>query len=122
MVVKDLNAPEPVVTAEIRTDLDFFKFSEIIPAESLIVSIPARFKKEFTDPFPFKEYSSETPKSRLEKEKPIPLTYTLGRRILDQKGGDAGSIYKRSEIVPQIFFVRASFIAKSSATMPHPEL
>ena len=42
MVVKDLNVPEPVVTAEIRTDLDFFKFSEIIPAESLIVSIPAR--------------------------------------------------------------------------------
>jgi hypothetical protein len=41
---------------------------------------------------------------------------------LDQKGGDAGSIYKRSEIVPQMFFVRASFIAKSSSTMPHPEL
>jgi len=41
-VVKDLNVAEPVVTAEIKTDLDFFKFSEIIPAESLIVSIPAR--------------------------------------------------------------------------------
>jgi len=41
-VVKDLNAADAVVTAEIKTDLDFFKFSEITQAESLIVSIPAR--------------------------------------------------------------------------------
>ena len=36
--------------------------------------------------------------------------------------GDAGSLYKRPEILPKLFFVRASFCSKQNAQMQHPEL
>jgi hypothetical protein len=44
------------------------------------------------------------------------------KRILDQRGGDAGCLYKSAEIVPRIFFIRASLIAPYNSIMAHPEL
>lgn len=43
-------------------------------------------------------------------------------RIQDERGGDAGSIYKKPAIFPSVFFMRSSFVAPQSSTMSHPEL
>ena len=47
----------------------------------------------------------------------------LGKRqFIDQEGGDLGSLYKQSDVMPYVFFIRASFCGKLNAQMPHQEL
>lgn len=49
--------------------------------------------------------------------------YLLGKRqFIDQEGGDLGSLYKQSDVMPYVFFIRASFCGKLNAQMPHQEL
>ena len=44
------------------------------------------------------------------------------KKIVDDKGGDAGCLYKVPLIMPSVFFIRASCIAKASSVMPHSEV
>ena len=50
--------------------------------------------------------------------------YFLGNKhIKDERGGDAGCLYKYpNAILPRCFFVRASLFAPMNSTMSHPEL
>jgi len=51
-----------------------------------------------------------------------PIQLLGNKKINDEKGGDAGSLYKTGSVMPTVFFVRASCIAKSGAIYPHPEM
>jgi len=95
----------------------------------LIKTIPARKHKDFVDPFPYTEtevLTSSTSRSVLKTKEADPKvghSYLLGnKRITDERGGDAGSLYKAAEVVPHIFFIRASLIAPYNSIMSHPEL
>ena len=51
-------------------------------------------------------------------------TYLLGNKhIKDERGGDAGCLYKYpNSVLPRCFFVRASLVLPMNSTMTHPEL
>ena len=115
---------------EIKTDLDHFKFSEISPVEALITAIAARKPRNFVDPFIYTEPVDEGVTIE-DTNKPVRIqptikkvpTFLLGnKRIQDEKSGDAGGIYKRPEITPNVFFVRANYVAPANSTMTHSEL
>mmetsp|Transcript_27083 Transcript_27083/g.33618 ORF Transcript_27083/g.33618 Transcript_27083/m.33618 type:complete len:103 (+) Transcript_27083:1224-1532(+) len=49
--------------------------------------------------------------------------YLLGKKqYLDSDQGDMGCLYKQPDVVPYVFFIRASFCGKLNAQMPHQEL
>ena len=102
----------------------------------MITSIPARHRKKFVDPFVYKEEKEVTeevdPASSGRNialntginDKPDynPNQLLGNKKINDDKGGDAGCLYKIPNVMPTVFFVRASCIAKSSSIYTHPEM
>lgn len=120
----------------VKPDLDKFHHQELKVEECLITSIPARHRKKFVDPFVYKEEKEVTeevdPASSGRNialntginDKPDynPNQLLGNKKINDDKGGDAGCLYKIPNVMPTVFFVRASCIAKSSSIYPHPEM
>lgn len=44
------------------------------------------------------------------------------KKINDEKGGDAGCLYKVPKVMPTVFFIRASCIAKANSVYTHSEV
>ena len=113
----------------------------------MIETIAARKKSEFVDPFGIDEEKNETSEEipepvnakqpSLAKGKGGPndtpvaveevddgtFRYRLGKKqYRDSDKGDLGCLYKRPDVMPRLFFIRASFCNKLNAQMPHEEL
>ena len=143
-------ASEQEGTVLLKNDLEKFEYQELTLDQVLVTSIEPRKKSEFVDPFSFDEESKETevePEVPVQQTKPppgkpggknvpspeVPATavevddgsfkYRLGKKhYKDTDQGDSGCLYKRPEVMPQIFFIRASFAGKLNSQMPHEEL
>lgn len=110
----------------VKADLDKFQFQDLNVADCTITSIAPKKRRNFVDPFVYKEnqddevLSSGRVPTPTEAQEPTQL---LGnKRIQDEKGGDAGCLYKLPQVMPHVFFIRASCIAKASAVFLHPEM
>lgn len=130
---------EPAKEIEmVKPDLDKFTHQALNTEEHLIVTIPARHKRKFVDPFQYHEEKEEEEaladksietvnKSKmgpsiLERPAYEPTQALGNKRILDKKEADAGCLYKLPEVMPTVNFIRASCIAKSSSIYLHSEM
>lgn len=135
-------------TIILKNDLEKFAFEELQLEKQLITTIAAKKKNEFVDPFALdeekKEQSqqdetlAEISKQSLSKKQPsvinpadIPpveeddgsFKHRLGKKhYKDGEEGDLGCLYKEPDVMPNLFFIRASFCNKLNAQMPHAEL
>ena len=140
------SSADPDATIMLKNDLEQFKTDDLKLEEVLIHTIPAKRKKAFVDPYPYDPLSdgldehhqssqvlnASAPQSQpitatKGEEDPLPMTATYDRllgngRYKDSNGGDAGCLYKKPSIFPSVFFIRASFVNRLSAQMPHKEL
>ena len=124
----------------LKNDLEKFAYEELDIANCLIQEIAAKKKNEFVDPFVYEENKDETidePVAEIKKSvdskakqntstnEPPPATpdqddgtfkYLLGKKhYKDTDSGDVGCLYKAPDVVPNIFFIRASFCGKLNA-------
>lgn len=112
----------------VKADLDKFQFQEINVVDATVTTIAAKKRRQFVDPFVYKENADDEALSSSRLASPTPPTefnpsQLLGnKRIQDEKGGDAGCLYKVPMVMPTVFFIRASCIAKASSVYPHPEM
>jgi hypothetical protein len=99
--------------------------------DTLISTIPAKKRRQFVDPYQYKENADldEVPNATASQPKLAgqnitdQFSFTLGnKKIQDEKGGDAGCLYKLPEVMPSTFFIRAVCVAKASSTMIHSEM
>ena len=121
----------------LKNDIEKYPTEDLTLENILIHSIPAKKKKTFVDPFPYdptcdsaldetKPDATVPGSAAQEEEAPGTATYERlladGGRMKDVSGGDAGCLYKKPTICPQVFFIRASYVTKTNAQMPHPEV
>ena len=75
-------------------------------ADCTITTIAAKKRRTFVDPFVYKEPVEEGTELNRETKTPahfevIEATQLLGnKKINDQKGGDAGCLYKTPQVMP----------------------
>ena len=108
----------------LKNDIEKYATEDLALDTILIHTIPARKKKTFVDPYPYDpnaEPLEETqanvgaPGTAETKEEESPYERLLGEvQLKDVNGGDAGCLYKKPDIFPQVFFIRASFVSKLS--------
>lgn len=128
----------------LKNDIDKFEFEELDLAQVLIDTIAAKKKNEFVDPFQLEEESTAASEEPVVEQKAAPtkggknapvvesstmeeddgsFKFMLGKKhFKDSDVGDAGCLYKEPEVMPRLFFIRASFCNKLNAQMPHTEL
>lgn len=131
----------------LKNDIEKFSFEELTLDAVLIDTIAAKKKSDFVDPFALdeeKKDEAETPAPEVSKpvaqqqkgknaavaNEPVEpevddgsFKYRLGKKqYRDTEQGDMGCLYKRPEVMPHLFFIRASFAGKLNSQMPHEEL
>ena len=135
---------EPTII--LKNDIEKFAYEELTLEKVLIDSIAAKTKDKFVDPFSTEEEEKkdedavpEVPTkpgtaAKNTKGKPVEeevveevddgsFRYRLGKKqYKDADQGDLGCLYKEPEVMPRLFFIRASFCSKLNAQMPHEEL
>ena len=131
----------------LKNDIEKFAFEDLKLEAVLIDTIAAKKKCAFVDPFGLEEDRPVTQDDVVEpvNTKPTPAAakkgaaneppatieevddgtfrYRLGKKqYKDSDHGDLGCLYKQPEVMPRLFFIRASFCSKLNAQMPHEEL
>ena len=134
------SSADPEGTPMLKNDIERYQTEDLALDTVLISTIPARKRTKFVDPFPYDPTAENNPdeagnaslppnnlpastEQTIEEDAGPKYNYLLGEtQFKDSNGGDAGCMYKKPEIMPQIFFIRASYVNKVSCQMPHPEV
>ena len=106
-------------TTMLKSDIERFAHEEVALEKLLINTIPPKTNKKFVDPYPYNPNADGDEEEELkekEDEETSQFERLLGKKHLkDTFEGDAGCLYKKPEILPRLFFVRASFCSKQNA-------
>ena len=120
----------------LKNDIEKFSFEELTLDSVLIDTIAAKKKNDFVDPFALEEekkvdldipapevskpVAQQKGKNAAAANEPAEpevddgsFKYRMGKKqYKDTEQGDMGCLYKRPEVMPHLFFIRASFAGK----------